>query len=341
MNRRQFVKIGGSALAATTVQARTATTPAGPPCSHPAEGSIVLPLNREWRYCPDKRDGVQRMDFDDSDFAEVVVPHTNIELPWHSLDDREYEFISTYRRKFRLPLDARSKRVFVDFEGVMTASTVWVNGVCLGEYKGGYTPFSFELTPHPHFAGDTYDICQTYLVRQKPDSHYLKAGKIATAVGTLLACTSSFIVLYFNNLKDYMALIAILFISPFFIIFLLGMLWKRNSATAGFYGMLGGLVAAAQYVLYRLGVLHFASPMAANLWFAVWGLAGGLNVMLPLTFLTRPSDPLSLKGLVFDPGAVRIAENKNLRWYQITMFYAVVVLLIFVVLNVVFFLTEG
>jgi beta-galactosidase len=30
----------------------------------------------------------------------------------------------------------------------MTASTVWLNGVRLGEYKGGFTPFSFELTQH-------------------------------------------------------------------------------------------------------------------------------------------------------------------------------------------------
>ena len=30
----------------------------------------------------------------------------------------------------------------------MTASTVWINGAALGEYKGGFTPFSFELTPH-------------------------------------------------------------------------------------------------------------------------------------------------------------------------------------------------
>jgi beta-galactosidase len=42
----------------------------------------------------------------------------------------------------------------VDFEGVMTASTVWINGVKLGEYKGGYTPFSFDLTPHINFAGE-------------------------------------------------------------------------------------------------------------------------------------------------------------------------------------------
>jgi beta-galactosidase len=31
---------------------------------------------------------------------------------------------------------------------------VWINGVKLGEYKGGYTPFSFDLTPHINFAGE-------------------------------------------------------------------------------------------------------------------------------------------------------------------------------------------
>ncbi len=36
----------------------------------------------------------------------------------------------------------------------MTASTVWINGTKLGEYKGGYTPFSFELTSHVDFDGD-------------------------------------------------------------------------------------------------------------------------------------------------------------------------------------------
>ena len=36
----------------------------------------------------------------------------------------------------------------------MTASTVWINGDRLGEYKGGYTPFSFDLTPHLDFDGE-------------------------------------------------------------------------------------------------------------------------------------------------------------------------------------------
>src|SRR5262249_24807902 len=62
--------------------------------------------------------------------------------------------VSNYRRRFKLPPEAKGKHVFVDFEGVMTASTVWINGEKLGEYKGGYTPFSFDLTPHIDFEGE-------------------------------------------------------------------------------------------------------------------------------------------------------------------------------------------
>ena len=83
-----------------------------------------------------------------------MIPHTNTRLPWHSFDDKSYEFVSLYRRRFRLPAEAKGKHVFIDFEGVMTASTVWINGVRLGEYKGGYTPFSFDLTPHLDFDGE-------------------------------------------------------------------------------------------------------------------------------------------------------------------------------------------
>ena len=117
-------------------------------------GRLILPINRNWRYNPKFLEGAHDKTFDDAAFQRVVVPHTNIKLPWHSFDDKDYEFVSIYRRRFKLPPEARGKHVFVDFEGVMTASTVWINGVRLGEYKGGYTPFSFDLTPHIDFAGE-------------------------------------------------------------------------------------------------------------------------------------------------------------------------------------------
>lgn len=111
-------------------------------------------MNRKWRYSRSFVEGGHAKDFDDSAFERVVIPHTNVPLPWHGFDEKTYEFVSLYRRRFKLPPEASGKRVFVDFEGVMTASTVWINGERLGEYKGGYTPFSFELTPHLNFGGE-------------------------------------------------------------------------------------------------------------------------------------------------------------------------------------------
>ncbi len=108
----------------------------------------ILPINRSWRYQDHAVDGWTEPDFDDGAFQRVTIPHTNRLLPWHSFDDRDYQFISIYRRRFRLPAELRQRRIFVDFDGVMTASRVWLNGAYLGEYLGGYTPFSFELTNH-------------------------------------------------------------------------------------------------------------------------------------------------------------------------------------------------
>ncbi len=144
MQRRDFLKTSGTALAAIALPGTTAF--AAPATS--AGGRQVLPINRNWHYHPSKVAGAESPTFDDAAFERVVIPHTNVVLPWHSFDDKAYEFISTYRRRFKTPTGSAGKRVFVDFEGAMTASTVWINGTSLGEYKGGFTPFSFELTGH-------------------------------------------------------------------------------------------------------------------------------------------------------------------------------------------------
>jgi beta-galactosidase len=151
MDRRDFMKAATTLLAGAALH-RSDFAQQG---SGPENGArMVLPMNRGWRYSPTFVGGGHELNFDDSKFAPVAVPHTNVALPWHGFDDKTYEFVSLYRRRFKLPSEARGQRVFVDFEGVMTASTVWINGHRLGEYKGGYTPFSFELTPHLNFDGE-------------------------------------------------------------------------------------------------------------------------------------------------------------------------------------------
>ncbi len=154
MRRREFLKTSCTVAAATAVpafaleEASRATT------------RTILPINRNWRFKPSPVAGAEAIGFDDSGFVPVVIPHANKVFPWHSFDDSDYEFVSTYRRRFRYPAQAKGKRVFVDFEGAMTASTVWINGHPLGEYKGGFTPFSFELTPHLRTDGENVLVVQ-------------------------------------------------------------------------------------------------------------------------------------------------------------------------------------
>ncbi|MBS1804206.1 MAG: glycoside hydrolase family 2 protein [Acidobacteria bacterium] len=145
MIRRDFIKLAGASVAASALSNAAAGAQEG---LNP--GRKVLPINRGWRFHPAKVDGAEAINFDDSKFQRVVIPHTNVKLPWHNFDDKDYEFVSTYRKRFRFPKGAEGKRVFVDFEGVMTASTVWINGRLLGSYRGGFTPFSFELTKDLH-----------------------------------------------------------------------------------------------------------------------------------------------------------------------------------------------
>ncbi len=206
MDRRDFIKTGSALLAGAAVggNAFAEEQSAG------TQGRMVLAMNRGWRYNPKVVDGGHEAAFDDSKFDRVVVPHTNIPLPWHGFDDKDYEFVSLYRRKFRLPAEAKGKHVFVDFEGVMTASTVWINGQRLGEYKGGYTPFSFELTQHLNFDGDNVlavDVDST----ERPDIppfgyqiDYLTFGGIYREV-SLRVVPSTFIENIFAQPKDVMS----------------------------------------------------------------------------------------------------------------------------------------
>jgi beta-galactosidase len=154
MDRRDFLKNTGTIIAGAALAPHALSQNAPPTPASKTPGRVILPMNRNWRFSRTSSPDSHAKAFDDSGFERVVIPHTNIRLPWHGFDEKAYELVSTYRRKFRLPPEARGQHVFVDFEGAMTASTVWINGKRLGEYKGGYTPFSFELTPHLDFDGE-------------------------------------------------------------------------------------------------------------------------------------------------------------------------------------------
>ncbi|HEY2861002.1 MAG TPA: glycoside hydrolase family 2 TIM barrel-domain containing protein [Terracidiphilus sp.] len=175
-----------------------------------SSGRRILPINRNWRYHPSWVDGAESSGFNDSSFQRVVIPHSNIEMPWHSFDDKDYEFVSTYRRRFKYPKEADGKRVFADFEGVMTASTVWINGHLLGSYRGGFTPFSFELTPHLRRDGDNLLVVKVDST-ERPDIppfgyeiDYMTFGGIYREV-SLRICPQTYLDNIFAQPKDVLS----------------------------------------------------------------------------------------------------------------------------------------
>jgi solute:Na+ symporter, SSS family len=180
----------------------------------------------------------------------------------------------------------------------------------------------------------TYDIYQTYLVKNRADSHYLKIGQLATFVGTAVSIAAAYIVLSFDNLMDYMQLIGSMFISPFFVVFFLGMLSKRITPTAGFWGMVAGVTGClSQYILYRLGVVHYRSSMAATLNLAIWGGAAGFLTSVLLSFVTSPKPVKELVGLVIEFSE---PHEESVPWYNKPSVIAVGIAMLFLALNMAF-----
>jgi beta-galactosidase len=84
--------------------------------------------------------------YDDSEWVQVDLPHT-----WnaHDVSDEKpgyWRGIGWYRKHFQLAGKYSGKRVFLEFEGVNQVAEFWLNGKKLGEHKGGYTGFEFDIT---------------------------------------------------------------------------------------------------------------------------------------------------------------------------------------------------
>jgi hypothetical protein len=74
--------------------------------------------------------------------------------------------------------------------------------------------------------------------------------------------------------------------------------------------------------------------MASNVWTSVWAFAGGTTVTVLATFLTTAPDPDKIKGLTYAHSG---RLERQGAWFHSPEFYAVVVLLLYLYLNIKFF----
>ena len=86
-----------------------------------------------------------------SDYARnISLPHT-----WN-LDalggqGKYLQTIANYQRNMLIPTEWEGKRLFVKFHGVQSVADVFINGHHVGEHRGGWTAFTFEITKYVKF----------------------------------------------------------------------------------------------------------------------------------------------------------------------------------------------
>lgn len=111
----------------------------------------IINFNTGWLYSNKDYTNGELFELNDSDFESVSIPHANKILETHKGPDfqnqiESYRFVSWYRRHFVLGEEYKNKNIIIEFEGVATVAQVYVNGKFVGDHKGAYTSFSFDIT---------------------------------------------------------------------------------------------------------------------------------------------------------------------------------------------------
>jgi len=189
----------------------------------------------------------------------------------------------------------------------------------------------------------TYDIYRPFIKKDAPDKHYLNTGRWCTVIGVGISIATTYIVMNFQSIMDYMQALFSFFIAPLFATLLLGMFWRRTTRPAGFWGLLCGMsTAIGIFLATRFGLLdpryvtlsETASDMALNMWQAAWSFVVNFTVTVVVSLLTKPRPIEELAGVVY--GVSAVPHEGPSPWYRRPAFWAGVSFAIFLVLNVIF-----
>ncbi len=90
--------------------------------------------------------------------GEITVPFCP-ESVLSGIGNVDYMNCVWYKRELDIPADWKGKTVLVHFGAVDYFARVWVNGRFVGEHRGGYTPFSVDVTDALKEEGNSIVLC--------------------------------------------------------------------------------------------------------------------------------------------------------------------------------------
>ena len=188
----------------------------------------------------------------------------------------------------------------------------------------------------------SYDIWQTYIVKDRDDDYYLKFGRIATVIATFIAVFTAIIAANFGNVMDYLQTLFGFFNAPLFATFILGMFWKRMTPTAGWVGLVSGTAAAIVFWALSLGADPVVSLPGQGVAFLAASIAFVTDIVVSLVVstFTTPKPDAELVGFVHSvtPKEQLVdAHETTLPWYRRTVPLGILCLAMVIALNLIFF----
>lgn len=138
----------------------------------------VISLNKDWQF---SRGG----ELNSSEAEMVCLPHTVELTPANSSGCRNYQGACVYSKAIFIPEEYRGKKLFLEFEGAMGVSVLFINGEKVNEHYCGYTPLKvYDL--NGNFIGEQNITANTVFVARSDRTYrFYVANRASSNKGTI------------------------------------------------------------------------------------------------------------------------------------------------------------
>ncbi len=126
---------------------------------------VITSFDADWKFIKQDIAQASAANYNDKSWRSLNVPHDwSIEYPFNraNTSGRGGGYVETgigwYRKSFVLNTTESNQQFFIEFDGVMMNSDVWINGYHLGKRPYGYISFQYELTKHLNFGKDKVNV---------------------------------------------------------------------------------------------------------------------------------------------------------------------------------------
>jgi solute:Na+ symporter, SSS family len=190
----------------------------------------------------------------------------------------------------------------------------------------------------------TYDLYRPFIRKAAPDSHYVSMGRWCTIIGLFISIGTAYLAMGFASIMDYVQALFGFFIAPLFGTVLLGMMWKRVTKAAGFWGLLcGTVVSVSMFLLMKFDPQRWvhvfalspdAKGLAQDMFQSLWACVTCVVVTVLVTMVTKPRPDSELRGLVYS--LTEVAHEEHSSWFHKPLVWGMAALGVLVVLQIIF-----